>query len=59
VIYNSEKLFRDVPEFSPQISLGEALRGTISAMDRDGRIPDSDAITWEDSLIKAIRQVKK
>lgn len=59
VIYNSEKLFRDVPEFAPKISLKEALAGTIAAMDLDKRIPDSDAVSWEDNLIAAIRQVKK
>ena len=59
VIYNSEKLFRDVPEFSPKISLYEALADTISDMDRTGRIPDSDAITWEDGLIESIQQIKR
>ena len=59
VIYNSEKLFRDVPEFSPKISLNEALADTISDMDRIGRIPDSDAITWEDRLIESIQQIKR
>jgi nucleoside-diphosphate-sugar epimerase len=59
VIYNSEKLFRDVPEFAPKISLSEALSSTIAAMDKAGRIPDSDAITWEDELIEAVRKVKK
>ena len=59
VIYNSEKLFRDVPEFSPKISLNEALADTISDMDRTGRIPDSDAITWEDRLIESIQQIKR
>lgn len=59
VIYNSEKLFRDVPEFLPKISLAEALRGTISEMDRFNRIPNSDTISWEDDLIAAIRKVKR
>ncbi|MGZ9222132.1 MAG: NAD-dependent epimerase/dehydratase family protein [Anaerolineales bacterium] len=59
VIYNSEKLFRDVPEFSPKISLNEALADTISDMDRTGRITDSDAITWEDRLIESIQQIKR
>jgi nucleoside-diphosphate-sugar epimerase len=59
VIYNSEKLFRDVPEFSPTISLAEALDSTFKAMDRSGRIPDSDTLTWEDELIKAMAQVRR
>jgi nucleoside-diphosphate-sugar epimerase len=59
VIYNSEKLFRDVPEYSPKISLAEALSSTIEAMDAAGRIPDSDRLTWEDELIKAMQVVRR
>ena len=59
VIYSSEKLFRDVPEYQPKISLAEALSDTIKAMDAAGRIPDSDSLTWEDDLIKAMSTVKR
>jgi nucleoside-diphosphate-sugar epimerase len=59
VIYSSEKLFRDVPEFNPRVSLSEGLAGVIEALDRDGRIPNSDDITWEDELIKALKQVRR
>jgi nucleoside-diphosphate-sugar epimerase len=59
VIYNSEKLFRDVPEFAPKISLCDALSSTFMAMDRENRIPNSDTIAWEDELIQAIQQVRR
>jgi nucleoside-diphosphate-sugar epimerase len=59
VIYNSERLFRDVPEYNPIIPLAEALERTFCAMDKDGRIPDSVSITWEDQLIAAIQKVKR
>lgn len=54
VYYSSEKLFRDVPEFQPEITLDEGMKEVIRAMDEDGRIPDSDSITWEDEIISRI-----
>jgi nucleoside-diphosphate-sugar epimerase len=56
VYYSSEKLFRDVPEFQPQVSLEQGMVQVFDAMQRDGRIPDSDAIAWEDEIISAWRQ---
>lgn len=53
VYYSSEKLFRDVPEFAPKISLEQAMTQVIAAMDQDGRIPNSDEIDWEDRVIAA------
>ena len=58
-IYSAEKLFRDVPEFQPTVSLDAGVRQVIKAMDADGRIPDSDRLTWEDRLIEAQRAVGK
>ena len=58
-IYSAEKLFRDVPEFQPTVSLEIGFRQIIELMDADGRIPDSDQLTWEDRLIKAQRAVGK
>lgn len=52
VYYSSEKLFRDVPEFHPRISLEEGMRQVFEAMQREGRIPNSDEITWEDKIIQ-------
>jgi nucleoside-diphosphate-sugar epimerase len=58
-LYSAEKLFRDVPEFQPRISLEEGLQQVIEAMDREGRVPDSDAQTWEDRVIEAQRRVRE
>jgi nucleoside-diphosphate-sugar epimerase len=58
VYYSAEKLFRDVPEFQPRISLEEGMRQVIAVMDREGRIPNSDEIEWEDRIIAAQRQVR-
>ncbi len=52
--YSSEKLFRDVPEFQPRVSLEQGMAKVFEAMDHDGRIPDSDEIPqWEDRIISA------
>jgi nucleoside-diphosphate-sugar epimerase len=55
--YDSDRLFRDVPEFAPRISLEEGMSRMLDAMDREGRVPDSDAQDWEDRLIAAQRRV--
>lgn len=57
--YSAEKLFRDLPEFQPRISLEEGLRDVIEALDREGRIPNSDELLWEDRVIAAQRSVRK
>ena len=49
--YSSEKLFRDVPEFHPQISLEQGMTQVFEVMEREGRIPNSDELTWEDEII--------
>lgn len=56
VYYSAEKLFRDVPEFQPRLSLEEGMRQVIGVMDREGRIPDSSKLDWEDRLIAAQRR---
>ncbi len=58
-LYSAEKLFRDVPEFRPAISLEEGIRRVIEVLDRDGRIPDSDTQEWEDRIIAAQRRVRE
>lgn len=55
--YSSEKLFRDVPEFHPQISLEQGMRQVFEVMEREGRIPDSDKFRWEDEIIERYRRV--
>lgn len=58
IYYSAEKLFRDVPDFRPQHTLEWAMRDILAAMDADGRIPDSDTLTWEDEVIAAQRRVR-
>jgi nucleoside-diphosphate-sugar epimerase len=58
VYYDNARLRRDVPEFQPAVSLADGLRLVIEAMDREGRIPNSDDLTWEDRLIAAQRHVR-
>ncbi len=53
VVYDPSQLFHDVPEFRPALSLKETLADTIEGLDKAGRVPNSDEITWEDELIKA------
>lgn len=58
VYYSAEKLCRDVPEFQPKISLEQGMAEVIEAMDREGRIPNSDDLTWEDKIIAAQCRVR-
>jgi nucleoside-diphosphate-sugar epimerase len=57
-IYSSERLFRDVPEYQPRISLETGMANVIEAMDRTGRVPNSDTLDWEDRIIAAQRNVR-
>lgn len=57
--YSPERLYRDVPEFQPAISLEQGMIDVLEAMDRTGMTPDSDAMDWEDRLIEAQRAVSK
>lgn len=56
--YSNARIARDVPEFRPTIALEDGLCSVIEAMDREGRIPDSDASDWEDKIIQAQRAVR-
>jgi len=55
--YSSEKLFRDVPEFHPRISLEQGMTRVFEVMEREARIPNSDALTWEDEIIEKQKRV--
>lgn len=59
IYYDSEKLYRAVPGFQPRISLAEGMADVLAAMDREGRVPDSDAVQWEDAIITAQKQVRE
>ncbi|MCD9021736.1 NAD-dependent epimerase/dehydratase family protein [Cohnella silvisoli] len=54
--YSSDKIFRDVPEFVPAVSLDDGMRQVIEYMDQQGHIPDSSLETWEDAIIQAHRE---
>ncbi len=54
VYYSAEKLFRDVPEFHPQVSLEQGMAQVFEVMEREGRIPNSDDLTWEDEIIRKV-----
>ena len=56
-VYNSEKLFRDVPEFRPKVSLEEGLSRVYESMKKRNRITDSGRSDWEDRLIAEQRKV--
>lgn len=57
--YDSDKIFRDIPEFTPKITLEEGMKQVFIYMDQQNMIPNSDQLTWEDNLIQAQRQVGK
>jgi nucleoside-diphosphate-sugar epimerase len=56
--YSAEKLFRDVPEFRPAVSLERGMQEVIDAMDRAGRISNADLEDWEDRILAAQRHVR-
>src|SRR5215216_8008825 len=55
--YSSQKLFRDIPEFHPQISLEQGMAQVFEVMEREGRIPNSDELKWEDEIIEKQKRV--
>lgn len=57
--YSSEKLFRDVPEFHPQVSLEQGMSQVFEVMERERRIPNSDELKWEDEIIEKQRRVTR
>lgn len=58
VYYSAEKLFRDVPEYQPRLSLEAAIENILEAMDASKRVPNSDELQWEDRAIAAQLQVR-
>lgn len=57
--WSPEKLARDFPGWAPRISLEEGISKTIEALDREGRIPDCDALTWEDETLGRWRSLRR
>jgi len=58
LMYSAEKLFRAVPEFTPQVSLEDGIAQVYEAMLSAGRVPDAAENTWEDAIIEAQRRVR-
>ncbi|MCK5802985.1 MAG: hypothetical protein KAI66_09145, partial [Lentisphaeria bacterium] len=56
--YSAEKLFRDVPEFKPRISLEEGMRRIFESMQREDRIPVSELGGWEDKIIERVERMR-
>ena len=56
--YSADKLRQDVPEFHPVVSLEAGMRQVIEVLDREGRIPHSDAADWEDRIIIAQKRAQ-
>ncbi len=50
--FSWEKLYRDLPEFQPKLSLEQGVGDVIASLDREGRIPNADTLSWEDSIIQ-------
>ena len=48
---------RDVPEYHPKISLEEGMTRVFEVMEREGRIPNSDELRWEDEIINKQKKV--
>ncbi len=57
IYYSSEKLFKDVPEFKPEISLEKGMSQVFEAMEKENRIPNSDEVLWEDQIINKYQQL--
>ncbi len=59
VYYSAEKLFADVPEFAPCISLADGMERVFAAMRTEDRIPPSPAGGWEDQIIDRVLTMRK
>jgi nucleoside-diphosphate-sugar epimerase len=56
--YSAEKLYRDVPEFAPAVSLREGMRQVYETMLAENRVPPSAVGGWEDQAIERVQQLR-
>jgi len=56
--YSAEKLFRDVPEFAPAVSLLDGMRQVYEAMLAEDRVPPSEAGGWEDEIVERVQRLR-
>lgn len=54
-IYSCEKIYRDIPEFRPVISLEDGMREVIAYSDEHGMIPDCAAYPMDDCLVEYLK----
>lgn len=56
-IYDHRKIYRDIPEFRPSISLEDGMRKVIEYSDKHGMIPNSDDYPMDDKIVAYMKNV--
>jgi len=56
--YSAEKLFLDVPEFKPCISIEEGIQRVFVSMQKKKCIPPSESGGWEDRVIERVKKMR-
>ena len=57
--FNSDKIFHDLPEFKPKITLETGMNQVIESLDKENRIANSNLQNWEDLIIDKQNKVKR
>lgn len=57
--WSGEKIRRDLPDWRPRLSLEEGIARTVEGLDREGRVPDSDVLDWEDEIVARMAHLGK
>ena len=56
-IYDHHKVYRDIPEFRPQVSLEDGMRAVIAFADAHGTIPNSDDYPMDDKVCAYMQNI--
>lgn len=56
-IYDHHKVYRDIPEFRPQVSLEDGMRAVIAFADEHGTIPNSDDYPMDDKVCAYMQNI--
>lgn len=56
-IYDHHKIYHDIPEFRPSVSLEDGMRAVIAYSDAHGMIPNSDDYPMDDKLVEYMKGV--
>lgn len=59
IYYDHTALYRDLPDFHPEVSLEDGMRGVIEWCEEHGTIPDCDDFPLEDRLVEAMLALRK